>query len=189
MNPSVRDFRDAFDTIEAENIIVFPNNGNVILTARQIAEVYDKANIIVIPNKDLGTGYAAISVLDTSKETTEELLASIDESMQGVVTAAVSKANRNTEQDGVAIRSGDFIGFVGDTIFTDSPNRVESCEKLLSHLNSGDYSILMLIKGKDVPQQEADALAMELEEKYKLTEIIPIDGGQPIHDYVIILEE
>ena len=189
MNPSVRDFRDAFDTIEAENIIVFPNNGNVILTARQIAEVYDKANIIVIPNKDLGTGYAAISVLDTSKETTEELLASIDESMQGVVTAAVSKANRDTEQDGVAIRSGDFIGFVGDTIFTDSPNRAESCKKLLSHLNSGDYSILMLIKGKDVPQQEADALAMELEEKYKLTEIIPIDGGQPIHDYVIILEE
>ena len=189
MNPSVRDFRDAFDTIEAENIIVFPNNGNVILTARQIAEVYDKANIIVIPNKDLGTGYAAISVLDTSKETTEELLASIYKSMQGVVTAAVSKANRDTEQDGVAIRSGDYIGFVGDTIFTDSPNRAESCEKLLSHLNSGDYSILMLIKGKDVPQQEADALAMELEEKYKLTEIIPIDGGQPIHDYVIILEE
>ena len=189
MNPSVRDFQDAFDSIEAENIVVFPNNGNVILTARQIADVYDKANIIVIPNKDLGTGYAAISMLDTSRETAEELVASINESMQGVVTAMVSKANRNTEQDGVQIKDGDYIGFADDVIYTDSPNRRECCEKLIDKLDSGDYSIMMFIKGKDVPQDEADALLEELENKYKLTEIIPVDGGQPIHDYVIILEE
>ena len=189
MNPSVKDFQDAFDSIEAENIVVFPNNGNVILTAKQIADVYDKANIIVIPNKDLGTGYAAISMLDTSKETAEELVASINESMQGVVTAMVSKANRNTEQDGVQIKDGDYIGFADDVIYTDSPNRRECCEKLIDKLDSGDYSIMMFIKGKDVPQDEADALLEELENKYKLTEIIPVDGGQPIHDYVIILEE
>ena len=189
MNPSVRDFQEAFDTIEAENIIVFPNNGNVILTAKQIADVYDKANIIVIPNKDLGTGYAAISMLDTSKDDPEEVVASIEESIQGVITAMVSKANRDTEQDGVEIRNGDYIGFADDVVYTDSPNRRECCEKLLYKLNSGDYSILMLIKGKDVPQDEAEDLAGELENRYKLTEIIPIDGGQPIHDYVIILEE
>ena len=189
MNPSVRDFQDAFESIEAENIVVFPNNGNVILTAKQIADVYDKANIIVIPNKDLGTGYAAISMLDTSKATAEELVASINESMQGVVTAMVSKANRNTEQDGVQIKDGDYIGFADDVIYTDSPNRRECCEKLVDKLDSVDYSIMMFIKGKDVPQDEADALLEELEKKYKLTEIIPVDGGQPIHDYVIILEE
>ena len=189
MNPSVRDFQDAFDSIEAENIVVFPNNGNVILTAMQIADVYDKANIIVIPNKDLGTGYAAISMLDTSKENAEELVASINESMQGVVTAMVSKANRNTEQDGVQIKDGDYIGFADDVIYTDSSNRRECCEKLVDKLDSGDYSIMMFIKGKDVPQDEADALLEELENKYKLTEIIPVDGGQPIHDYVIIMEE
>ena len=189
MNPSVRDFQNAFESIEAENIVVFPNNGNVILTAKQIADVYDKANIIVIPNKDLGTGYAAISMLDTSKENAEELVASINESMQGVVTAMVSKANRNTEQDGVQIKDGDYIGFADDVIYTDSPNRRECCEKLVDKLDSGDYSIMMFIKGKDVPQDEADALLGELENKYKLTEIIPVDGGQPIHDYVIILEE
>ena len=189
MNPSVRDFQDAFDSIEAENIVVFPNNGNVILTAKQIADVYTKANIIVIPNKDLGTGYAAISMLDTSKENADELVASIEASMEGVVTAMVSKANRNTEQDGVQIKDGDYIGFADDVVYTDSPNRIECCEKLIDKLDSGDYSIMMFIKGKDVPQDEADALLEELENKYKLTEIIPVDGGQPIHDYVIILEE
>ena len=189
MNPSVRDFQDAFDSIEAENIVVFPNNGNVILTAKQIADVYTKANIIVIPNKDLGTGYAAISMLDTSKENADELVASIEASMEGVVTAMVSKANRNTEQDGVQIKDGDYIGFADDVIYTDSPDRRECCEKLIDNLDSGDYSIMMLIKGKDVSQDEADDLLEKLENKYKLTEIIPVDGGQPIHDYVIILEE
>ena len=189
MNPSVRDFQDAFDTIDAESIVVFPNNGNVILTAKQIADVYTKANIIVIPNKDLGTGYAAISMLDTSKENADELVASIEASMEGVVTAMVSKANRNTEQDGVQIKDGDYIGFADDVIYTDSPDRRECCEKLIDKLDSGDYSIMMFIKGKDVPQDEADSLLEELEDKYKLTEIIPVDGGQPIHDYVIILEE
>ena len=126
---------------------------------------------------------------DTSKDTPEQLVASIEDSMQGVVTAAVSKANRNTCQDGVEIKDGDYIGFADDIVYTDSPDRIECCEKLIDKLDSGDYSIMMLIKGKDVPQDEADALLEKLESKYKLTEIIPVCGGQPIHDYVIILEE
>ena len=189
MNPSVRDFLDAYEGIDADNIIVFPNNGNVILTARQSADVYDKSNIVVIPNKDLGTGYAAISMLDVSAETVDDIVSSINASMEGVVTAMVSQANRDTEQDGVQIVSGHYIGFAGSTVYTDNADRAAAALDLAEKLNAGDYSILMLIKGKDVPQQEADELLGTLEKKYRLTEIIPIDGEQPIHDYVMILEE
>ena len=189
MNPSVKDFIDAFETIDAQTIIVFPNNGNVILTARQSADVYDKSEIVVIPNKDLGTGYAAISMLDATKNNTEEMVEAINASMEGVVTAMVSQANRDTEQDGVQIVSGHYIGFAGSTVYTDNSDRAAAALDLAEKLNAGDYSILMLIKGKDVPQQEADELLGTLEKKYRLTEIIPIDGEQPIHDYVMILEE
>ena len=189
MNPAVRDFLDAYETIDADNIIVFPNNGNVILTARQSADVYDKSNIVVIPNKDLGTGYAAISMLDVSAETVDDMVASINASMEGVVTAMVSQANRDTEQDGVAITSGHYIGFAGSRVYTDSPSRVRAAEDLADKLGAGDYSILMLIKGKGVPQDEADGLLEVLEKKYRRTEIIPIDGRQPIHDYMMIFEE
>ena len=189
MNPAVKDFLDAYETIDADNIIVFPNNGNVILTARQSADVYDKSNIVVIPNKDLGTGYAAISMLDVSAETVDDLVASINASMEGVVTAMVSQANRDTEQDGVAITSGHYIGFAGSRVYTDSPSRVNAAEDLADRLGAGDYSILMLIRGKGVPQDEADGLLEVLEKKYRRTEIIPIDGRQPIHDYMMIFEE
>lgn len=189
MNPAVKDFIDAFETIDAETILVFPNNGNVILTARQSADVYDKSEIVVIPNKDLGTGYAAISMLDNTKNNTEEMVASINASMEGVVTAMVSQANRDTEQDGVQIVSGHYIGFAGSTVYTDNADRVAALLDLADKLSAGDYSILMLIKGKDVPQEEAEELLGTFEKKYRLTEIIPIDGEQPIHDYVMILEE
>lgn len=189
MNPAVKDFLDAYEGIDADNIIVFPNNGNVILTARQSADVYDKSNIVVIPNKDLGTGYAAISMLDVSAETVDDIVASINASMEGVVTAMVSRANRDTEQDGVAITSGHYIGFAESKVYTDNAERVKAAEDLAEKLGAGDYSILMLIKGKGIPQDEADGLLEALEGKYRRTEIIPIDGRQPIHDYIMIFEE
>ena len=188
MNPSVKDFLDAYEDIDAENIIVFPNNGNVILTARQSADAWDKSNIVVIPNKDLGTGYAAISMLDTSVETVDELVDAINASMEGVVTAMVSRANRDTEQDGVTISDGDYIGFAGGTIYTDNPSRLQAATDLAKKLDAGQYGILMLIRGKDVPEDEARQLAGAFEKEFRRTEIIPIDGMQPVHDYVMILE-
>ena len=188
MNPSVKDFLDAYEDIDAENIIVFPNNGNVILTARQSADAWDKSNIVVIPNKDLGTGYAAISMLDTSVETVDELIDSINASMEGVVTAMVSMANRDTEQDGVTISDGDYIGFAGGTIYTDNPSRLQAATDLARKLDAGQFGILMLIKGKDVPEDEAQQLADTFEKEFRRTEIIPIEGKQPVHDYVMILE-
>ena len=188
MNPSVKDFLDAYEDIDAENIIVFPNNGNVILTARQSADAWDKSNIVVIPNKDLGTGYAAISMLDTSVETVDELVDAINASMEGVVTAMVSRANRDTEQDGVAISDGDYIGFAGGTIYTDNPSRLQAATDLAKKLDAGQYGILMLIRGKDVPEDEARQLAGAFGKEFRRTEIIPIDGMQPVHDYVMILE-
>ena len=189
MNPSVKDFLDAYEDIDADNIIVFPNNGNVILTARQSADAYDKSNIVVIPNKDLGTGYAAISMLDTSVGTVEELVDAINASMEGVVTAMVSRANRNTEQDGVTIKDGDYIGFAGGTIYTDNPSRLQAAIDLAEKLDAGKFGILMVFRGRDVPEDEALQLTETLEKKFRRTEIIPIEGKQPVHDYVMILEE
>ena len=189
MNPSVKDFLDAYEDIDADNIIVFPNNGNVILTARQSADAYDKSNIVVIPNKDLGTGYAAISMLDTSVGTVEELVDAINASMEGVLTAMVSRTNRNTEQDGVTITDGDYIGFAGGTIYTDNPSRLQAATDLARKLDAGRFGILMVFRGMDVPEDEAMQLAETLEKEFRRTEIIPIEGKQPVHDYVMILEE
>ncbi len=188
MNPSAESFIEAFESIDADTILVFPNNSNIILTAKQAAALYGKSDVRVIPNKTIGEGYAALSMLDTSSDDVETILAEIDEVISSVVSGTVSRASRDTEKDGVAIHSGDYIGFVGDTIYVDSPSAEESALRLARTLHAEKYDVMLLICGKDPDAKAADALFNELKKTYKRTEIIMIDGGQPVFDYLMILE-
>ncbi len=188
MNPSAEDFVEAFESIDADTIFVFPNNSNIILTAKQAAALYGGSDVRVVANKTIGEGYAAISMLDTSNEDVDAILAEIDEIIASVVTGTVSKASRDTEKDGVAVHSGDYIGFVGDTIYVDEPNAEEAAKALAEALHAEKYDVMLLICGKDPSAEAADTLFRELKQSYKRTEIIMIDGGQPVFDYLMILE-
>lgn len=188
MNPSAEDFIRAFDRINADTILVFPNNGNVILTAKQAAALYEKAEIRVIPSRTVGEGYAAISLLDTSSGDTDAIVSEAEDAISGVVTGSVSRANRDTEMNGISVHSGDYIGFADDVIYSDSTSRREAVTGLADKLKAGKYDILMLICGADADEDEARALYDELVSRYRRTEIIMIDGGQPVFDYMLVLE-
>ena len=188
MNPSAEDFLEAFSQINADVILVFPNNGNVVLTARQAAQLYTKAEVRVVETKTIGEGYAAISMLDTSCGDTEAILESLEEVIAGVVTGHVSPANRETVKNGVAVKPGDFIGFARDRIYVDDPNRSAAAVRLAQALDAGSFDILLLVAGKDAPADEAEALLAELKSLFPSTEVILQQGGQPVHDYILILE-
>lgn len=188
MNPSASDFIRAFEQINADTILVFPNNGNVILTAGQAADLYDKAEIRVIGSKTIGEGYAALSMLDTSSGDTDAIVAESEEIIRGVITGMVSRANRDTDSDGIAVKNGDYIGFADDVIYADSPDKTEAALLLSDKLNAGQYDVVLLLCGKDAASEEAHALYDTLSARYPRTEIIMIDGGQPIYDFIMILE-
>ena len=188
MNPAAEDFLRAFDEINADTILVFPNNGNVILTARQAAELYDKAKVCIVPTKTIGEGYAAISMLDTGSGDTEAILAELEEVIAGVVTGHVSAANRETVKDGVAIHPGHYIGFAGDTIYVDDPDRAEAVVALADRLRAGSYDILLLLAGQAVDPREARQVEARLKAALPRTEVISLRGDQPVYDYIMILE-
>ena len=77
MNPSAQDFIDAFKRANADSLIVFPNNGNVILTAQQAAKMYKDSQILIIPSKSVVEAYSALSMADPINETLEENIASM----------------------------------------------------------------------------------------------------------------
>lgn len=188
MNPSAEDLVRAFEKINAKTILVFPNNGNIILTANQAAKLYEKADVRVLPTKTIGEGYAAISVMDTNEKDVNRLTADLEDAIAGVVTGHVSRAIRDTEKDGVKIVKDDFIGFSHDRIYTDAADRNTAARELLGHLDAERFDILLVICGKDAPKEETDALYNELSVSFKRTEVIMIDGGQPIYDYILVLE-
>ena len=188
MNPSAADFIRAFEKINADTILVYPNNGNIIFTAQQAAELYDKAEIRVIKSRTIGEGYSSLSMLDYSSGDTDAIVAEAEEIISGVVTGTVSKASRATQKDGVSVKEGDYIGFADDVIYVDDSDPVTAAEGLCEKLNAGKCDVLLIICGSGTSDDDAKRLCLKLQEKYKRTEVILINGGQPIYDYIIVFE-
>ena len=187
MNPSAEDFVKAFEHIEAETIYVFPNNSNILLTARQAAEFYSGADIRIIPTRTVGEGYSAISMFDVNVGDADAICGYLGEVIEGTVTGMVSVASRDTHTDRLRILKGDYIGFVGDDIYVNASTAEEAMFALCGELNAGSYDILLLLAGNDAASDAASAMCGRLEAEYRRTEVIMMDGGQPIYDYIVIL--
>ncbi len=187
MNPSTQDFLDAFAKINAQHILVFPNNKNIKMAADQAAELYQNADIHVLPSTTIGEGYYGIGYIDRDNPNVDEVIASVTEMMQSVVTGMVSTAIRDAEGDQVSVRKGDFVGYSGKQLLSDSPNRTEAALQLCERLDAANRDVMLVFFGKEVPQNEADNLVQELTSKYKNLEIMLNYGAQPVYDYIFVL--
>ena len=127
-------------------------------------------------------------MLDTEKKSIEEIMAEQTEIISGVVTGIISKAVRETEQNDLIIHKDDYIGFVGDDIYIDETDKNEALKALAKKLSIGSYDIALIICGESVTPDESEEIYSSLTKLYPFTEIIMIDGKQPIYDYIITLE-
>ena len=182
MNPSVERFLEAFKEVNAHTILVFPNNSNILLTARQAADLYTDAKIVVIPTRSIGEGYYALANLNADLPL-EEMVASLTEAADSVTTAAVSRAIRDTAD----ARAGDYIGFSGKDILVAASAREETAFALADKLGASQTDVLILFSGADAPADEAARLKARLEKACPMTESILHDGGQPVYDYILVL--
>ncbi|MBO7082696.1 MAG: DAK2 domain-containing protein [Bacteroidales bacterium] len=186
MNPSTQDFLEAFKRINAQHILVFPNNKNIKMAADQAAELYDKADIRVMPSTTIGEGYYGVGSLDRSLENVEEVVESVNEIMQSVCTGMVSTAIRDAEGE-VSVHTGDFVGYCGKQLLSDSPSRTEAAKELCCKLGADQRDVMLVFYGKDVPADEAQQLVAELTATYKNLEIMLNNGAQPVYDYIFVL--
>ena len=184
MNPSVQSFLEAFDEVNASSIFVFPNNSNIILTARQAASIYEKASVHVIPSKTFGEGYAAIASFDSEIQDDKAQEDMLLEVMQGVVTGMISTAIRDAEN---GVNAGDFVGFVHGEILFSSPSREEAVLGLCSKMDAGSRDVVLVFRGLAVSPEEAARAEESLAKAFPMTEFIFQNGGQPVYDYIIIL--
>ena len=187
-NPSTNDFLDAFARIPAEHIFVFPNNGNILLAARQAAEIYTDAAIHVLESKDLGAGYVAISSMDLSDEDVDAIVEQANEAMKGAITGVISPSIRDAELDGVQIKNGDFIGFVGKRMFVSEADMNEAAKGLLENMLTEDKFMLTVFCGKSAGDDECAALEEFVTEAYPDVEAFFIPGGQDVYPYIFIVE-
>ena len=188
MNPSAEDFITAFDEVNADVIFVFPNNGNIILTAEQAAHLYDKSDVRVIESTTIGAGYASLAMLDTSSGDTDAIVEDLRMAMDGVITAEISHCVRDATIDGMEIHTGDYIGFVGKEMLSVNESRLVTVCESIDVLNFSRYDFCILICGKDATDEEAEKIEAYVNSHYRGKEVYIINGGQDVYDYIMIVE-
>ena len=181
MNPPVERFIEAFDAANADTVFVFPNNGNILLTARQAAEIYDKADIRVIPAKTLGEGYYALANLDTEAGDADAIAAALTEAAGEVATGLVSRAIR----DSGPFHEGEYLGIHGKDILTAGPTPEAAVEALAEAMDAGSSDVILVFAGEGGTRSEKVREA--LEKRYPRAEVILQSGGQPVYEYILVL--
>lgn len=186
MNPSAEDFLRAFDEVNSDTIFVFPNNGNIVMAAKQAGELYEGSRVIVIESKTIGQGYASLSMLDVSMDL-DETIAQLNEAMQEVVTAEITYAVRDTNMNGVEVKKDDYIGIVGKKIITADKTSEEAVLNTLDKLGFDDYCACILVSGKAASEEGVSMLESKITENYPGQEVYIVNGGQDVYEYVLII--
>ena len=181
MNPPVGRFIEAFDAVNADIVFVFPNNGNILLTATQAAEMYDKADIRVVPTKTLGEGYYALANLDTEAGDADAIEAALTEAAGEVATGLVSRAIRDSGD----VREGEYVGIHGQHILASGPDPETALLHLAAALKAGSNDVILLFAGADARNPEG--VRQDLAAKYPRSEVILQAGGQPVYEYILVL--
>lgn len=188
MNPSSADFIEAFDRINADDIFVFPNNGNIIMAAKQAAQMYEKANIHVVETHAIGDAYAALSMLDLTPEDPEEIIESMQESMSGVITAEISRSIRDAELNGISIKKDDYLGIIGKDVISSCLSSIEAAKKTIDKICLTDHGVILIIRGKDGTEHDSAEIAAYVRQKSSFVDVIESDGLQEIYDFLIVAE-
>ena len=187
-NPSAADFIRAFDEVNAETIFVLPNNGNILLTARQAGALYKNAVVRVLNSRNIGEGYAALSMLSYDSGDEDAIADLLNEAMQGVATGMISRAVRDSVCNGIRVNKDDFIAFTDGTVLNASGERLEAAMTLLEKLQTQQHEILIAVYGADFPAEERAAFREAVASSYRNTELCELDGKQSIYDLIVIVE-
>ncbi len=187
MNPSTEDFINAFKKINAETIFVLPNNGNVILAAKQAANFYKDGNVRVLNSKTVGDGYVALSMMNPDLEDANEVFEEMTEAMEGVVTAEVTRCIRDAEMSEITVKKGEYVGIVGKEMIASANDAINALCKTLESLPFSDYDSCIVIKGKDAFETDENLQEL-LESTYPRKEFYFVDGMQDIYDYLLIIQ-
>jgi hypothetical protein len=185
-NPSVQDIADAVRSVGADNVIVMPNNKNIIMAAQRVSELVPDKKVSVLPTRTLGQGLAAAVLFDENKEPSE-LVEDMQEAADHAVTLEVTTASRSVTINDVAVQEGEFIGLANDTLEVSAKTAEECLIKMLEQ-RAGDYEIGTLFYSTAVGEEKANEFLEELQEKFEDMEIEVHSGAPDLYNYVMALE-
>lgn len=186
MNPSTEELLAAVDSVPAQEVILLPNNGNVILSARQVLTLSSK-QVYIVPTDTMPQGIAALLRFNFAADFDTNCQA-MTEAATTIHTAEITTAVRSVQIGGVRVREGDYIGLVDGNLNIAGRDMQRVIRETLEHMGIENCEIVTLYFGEDVTEQEAEDTARRIKERYSQLEIEVVDGGQPHYAYILSAE-
>ncbi|SHI04510.1 DAK2 domain-containing protein [Sporanaerobacter acetigenes] len=186
MNPSTEDILNGIKEVEGEDIIILPNNGNIVLAAEQ-AQKMSERKVHVFPTKSIPEGISALLAFN-AEVNVEENLDNMKSAVQNVKTGQVTYAVRNTEINGTKISKDDIIGICKGDIKSSGKDIQETSLELLKKMVDEDTELITIFYGNTIEEKEANKLGELAEKEFKDCDIEVIYGGQPIYYYIFSVE-
>lgn len=186
MNPSTEDILKAIEAVNADNVIILPNNKNIFMAADQAAEV-SEIPAVVIPSKTISQGMTALLGFNDQLPLADNEAAMRD-MLEEVTSGSVTTAVRDTSIDGVEIRENDCLGMIEGKIVVSTPDRFDASLATLKGMINEDSEIVTIIVGEEGTKEEAQKLEEALLEWNDELEIEIHQGDQPVYPYLFAAE-
>ncbi|HOW22224.1 MAG TPA: DAK2 domain-containing protein [Sedimentibacter sp.] len=186
MNPSTEDILAAANSINAEHIIILPNNSNIIMAAKQAKEISDK-NIHVVPSKSIPQGIAALIAFKEESDIDDNLEA-MTQAVKEVKTGLVTYAVRDTVFNDLEIKKGQIIAIYEGNIVNHGENPEDETIELIKKMVDEDSFLVTLFYGDQVNEESVKSMASRIEEVAKDCDVEIIYGGQPLYYYIVAVE-
>lgn len=186
MNPSTEDFVKAIEAVNAEQIILLPNNKNIIMAAQQAAQVAEVPTVVV-PTTTIPQGITAMMAFDASLDL-EANGAQMNESRDFVQSGQITYSIRDTEIDGVSIKKDDYLGLVNNKIVLSLPDLKDALLATLEAMVDEDSELATIIVGEEGTTELADEVAELLTDKFNDLEVEIVQGDQPVYHYMMSVE-
>jgi uncharacterized protein len=186
MNPSTQDLLEAVEACPAQHVILLPNNGNVVMSARQVEQLTSK-QVHVVPTDSLPQGVTALLAFNFEEDFAGNCVA-MDAAYKRVQTAEITRAVRTVQIDGVNVTEGDTIGLVNGHLVTAGSDVNAVARDTLSRMQVEQYEIVTVYYGADITLAQANEMAQRIKEQFPAQDVEVVEGGQPFYAYIISAE-
>ncbi len=186
MNPSTEDILKAVESVPQNEVIVLPNNNNIVMSAKQAAGL-TKKNVVVVPTETIPQGMAALIALNFEASLQDNSEA-MQEAAKSVQTGELTRAVRDAKVNGMEVKTGEYIGLHNNALVTTAADLESAAWSLMEHMRSSDHELITVYWGGEATEEDAGKFRSEVVERYPNSEVELVHGGQPYYDYIISAE-
>lgn len=186
MNTSVSEMIDAFKYVNADEIILLPNETNILKAAQQAAELYKDSKVYVVPTHNIQEGYAALNMHMGDEENGQEVYEALKMGAESITPYIVFKSGKDAKVGTTVAPKGSYVGSKGKKLLTFAPRRTAATLRLLKKVEDIDNrEVLFIIYGQMVTEEAALELVSAINEKWPSLEVGLINGKQDVYDLLI----